>query len=170
MIRKLHIKPAFNTVSTFFTNIKPIGVYGLLVTLFALFTMTASITPAQAELVDLSSPEPIIQFSIRDASWLRPPRFDRAIRHTSIDKYLIHCSYDEEGAVIKPCDRKDLTMIFSLYVDKEGNIKDIKLIESSGLKEVDSFFAKQIYKARLKPFSRKGQAVEGNVTLPIEFK
>ena len=165
MNRKLHTKPTFNTTSHLLAKTKSLGVYGLFVTLSALFTMTA-----QAELVDLSSPEPIIQFSIRDASWLRPPRFDRAIRHTSIDKYLIHCSYDEEGAVIKPCDRKDLTMVFSLYVDKEGNIKDIKLIESSGLKEVDSFFAKQIYKARLKPFSRKGQAVEGKVTLPIEFK
>ncbi|WP_025651648.1 MULTISPECIES: energy transducer TonB [unclassified Psychrobacter] len=169
MIRKLHTNLAFNTSSPFRTSIKFISAYGLLVSLFALFTITVSMTSAQAELVDLSNSEPFIQFSTRDVSWLRPPRFDRAIRYTSIDKYLIHCSYDEEGAVIKPCDRTDLTMVFSLHVDKEGNIKDIKLIESSGLKEVDSFFAKQIYKARLKPFLRKGQAVKGRVALPITF-
>ena len=169
MIRKLHTKLAFNTSSHFLTNIKAISAYSFLTSLLVLFILTASMTPAQAELIDLSNPEPVIQLSTRDASWLRPPRFDRAIRYTSIDKYLIHCSYDEEGAVIKPCDRTDLTMVFSLHVDKEGNIKDIKLIESSGLKEVDSFFAKQIYKARLKPFLIKGQPVEGRIALPIVF-
>ena len=113
MIRKLHTKLSFNTASTFFTNIKPVGIYGVLVTLFALFTMTASVTPAQAELVDLSSPEPVIQLSTQDASWLTPPRFDRAIRHNPIGRYLIHCSYDENGAAIKPCDRTDLKIVLS---------------------------------------------------------
>ena len=73
MIRKLHIKPAFNTVSTFFTNIKPISTYGLLTTLFALFTMTASMVPAQAELVDLSNREPVTQISISNANWVVRP-------------------------------------------------------------------------------------------------
>ena len=168
MIRKLHIKPAFNTVSTFFTNIKPISIYGLLVTFFALFTMTANVTPAQAELVDLSGPEPIIQLSTQDASWLTPPKFDRLVR--SMDRYLINCSYDQDGNVIRPCERTDLEMVFSLRVDKQGSIQNVKVIKSSGKEVIDKKVARELYKARLKPFSRKGQAVEGNVTLPIEFK
>ena len=150
-------------------NIKPVGIYGVLVTLFALFTMTASVTPAQAELVDLSSPEPIIQLSTQDASWLTPPRFDRAIRHTSIDKYLIHCSYDENGAAIKPCDRTDLKIVLLLRVDKQGSIKNIKVIESSGVESIDKMTIRELYKARLKPFLIKGQAVMGDVNVPIVF-
>ena len=168
MTHKSHTKLSFNTASTFFTNIKPIGIYGLLVTMFALFTMIVSTTPAQAEIVDLSSPEPIIQFSTQDASWLTPPKFDRLVR--SMDRYLINCSYDQDGNVIRPCERTDLEMVFSLRVDKQGSIQNVKVIKSSGKEVIDKKVARELYKARLKPFSRKGQAVEGNVTLPIEFK
>ncbi|MGO3642294.1 MAG: hypothetical protein ACTJFK_10050, partial [Psychrobacter sp.] len=69
----------FKTISSLLTNIKSIGANSLLVTMFGLFTMIASTTPAQAELVDLSSPEPVIKFASQDASWLRPPNFDRAV-------------------------------------------------------------------------------------------
>ena len=168
MTHKSHTKLSFNTASTFFTNIKPIGIYGLLVTMFALFTMIVSTTPAQAEIVDLSSPEPIIQLSTLDASWLTPPKFDRLVR--SMDRYLINCSYDRDGNVIIPCERTDLEMVFSLRVDKQGSIQNVKVIKSSGKEVIDKKVARELYKARLKPFSRKGQAVEGNVTLPIEFK
>ena len=168
MTHKSHTKLSFNTASTFFTNIKPIGIYGLLVTMFALFTMIVSTTPAQAEIVDLSSPEPIIQLSTLDASWLTPPKFDRLVR--SMDRYLINCSYDQDGNVIRPCERTDLEMVFSLRVDKQGSIQNVKVIKSSGKEVIDKKVARELYKARLKPFSRKGQAVEGNVTLPIEFK
>lgn len=167
MIRKLHIKLAFNTVSTFFTNIKPIGIYGLLAIFFALFTMTASMVPAQAELVDLSSPEPIIQLSTQDASWLTPPKFDRLVR--SMDRYLINCSYDQDRNVIRPCERTDLEMVFSLRVDKQGSIKNIKVIESSGVESIDKMTIRELYKARLKPFLIKGQAVMGDVNVPIVF-
>ncbi|MGP9691611.1 energy transducer TonB [Psychrobacter sp. AOP30-A2-5] len=168
MTHKSHTKLSFNTASTFFTNIKPIGIYGLLVTMFALFTMIVSTTPAQAEIVDLSSPEPIIQLSTLDASWLTPPKFDRLVR--SMDRYLINCSYDQDGNVIRPCERTDLEMVFSLRVDKQGSIKNVKVIESSGVARIDKMAIRELYKARLKPFLIKGRAVEGNVTLPIEFK
>ena len=175
MTHKSHTKLAFNhiasndTVSSFLSNIKSIGTYSLLVTMFALFTMTASMSPAQAELVDLSNPEPVIKFASREASWLRPPKFDRAIRHTSIDRYLIHCSYDENGAVIKPCDRTDVRMVLSLIVDKQGSIKNVKVIESSGIEMVDRKVTRELYKARFKPFLREGKAVEGMVEIPIVF-
>ncbi len=175
MTHKSHTKLAFNniasnkTASPFLTNIKSIGIYSLLVTFFALFTMTTSMTPAQAELVDLSNPEPIIQLSTQDASWLRPPTFDRAIRHNPIGRYLIHCSYDENGAAIKPCDRTDLKIVLSLRVDKQGSIKNIKVIESSGVESIDKMTIRELYKARLKPFLIKGQAVMGNVNVPIVF-
>ncbi|MBP3946515.1 energy transducer TonB [Psychrobacter sp. K31L] len=175
MTHKSHTKLAFNhiasnkTVSHFLTNIKYISTYSLLTTLFTFFTMTASVTPAQAELVDLSNPEPVIQFASREASWLKPPTFDRAIRHNPIGRYLIHCSYDENGAAIKPCDRTDLKIVLSLRVDKQGSIKNIKVIESSGVESIDKMTIRELYKARLKPFLIKGQAVMGNVNVPIVF-
>ena len=168
MIRKLQNNLAFNIASYFLTNIKFLSAYSLLAILFALFTMTASMVPAQAELVDLSSPEPVIQLSTQDASWLKPPKFDRLVR--SMNRYLINCSYDQDGNVIRPCERTGLEMVFSLRVDKQGSIQNVKVIKSSGKEVIDKKVARELYKARLKPFSRKGQAVEGNVTLPIEFK
>ena len=167
MTHKSHTKLSFNTASTFFTNIKPIGIYGLLVTMFALFTMIVSTTPAQAEIVDLSSPEPIIQLSTLDASWLTPPKFDRLVR--SMDRYLINCSYDQDGNVIRPCERTDLEMVFSLRVDKQGSIQNVKVIKSSGKEVIDKKVARELYKARLKPFLIKGQAVMGDVNVPIVF-
>lgn len=175
MIRKRNTKFDLNhiasndTASHFFTNIKSIGAYSLLVTMFAFLTMTANMTPAQAELVDLSSPEPVIKFASREASWRRPPKFDRAIRHISMDRYLIHCSYDENGAAIKPCDRTDLKMVLSLRVDKQGSIKNVKVIESSGVERVDKMAINELYKARLKPFLREGKPVMGMVDVPIVF-
>ena len=167
MTHKSHTKLSFNTASTFFTNIKPIGIYGLLVTMFALFTMIVSTTPAQAEIVDLSSPEPIIQLSTLDASWLTPPKFDRLVR--SMDRYLINCSYDQYGNVIRPCERTDLEMVFSLRVDKQGSIQNVKVIKSSGKEVIDKKVARELYKARLKPFLREGKAVMGDVNVPIVF-
>ena len=147
MIRKLHIKPAFNTVSTFFTNIKPIGIYGLFVTLSALFTMTA-----QAELVDLSNPEPVIQLSTRDTNWLIKPDF-------IIDN---HCLKYLEGGT-------ELSAALSLIVDEEGKITSVKIIESSGKDCIDSMAVRQVRKGRLKPFTLKGDALKGIVTLPLNF-
>ena len=129
--------------------------------------MTASVTPAQAELVDLSNPEPVIQLSIRDASWRRPPKFENIPAY--LNKYLTHCSYDQDGNIIRPCDRRDLKMFFSLRVDKQGSIKNVKVIESSGIKKIDNAFSRELKKARFKPFLRKGRAVEGNIDIPIVF-
>ncbi|MGO1742635.1 MAG: hypothetical protein ACTHYZ_00005, partial [Psychrobacter sp.] len=75
MISKLHIKPVFNTAFHLLTNIKAISTYSLLTSLLALFALTVSMTPVQAELVDLSDSEKVIQFSSRDANWLQPPKF-----------------------------------------------------------------------------------------------
>ncbi|WP_010201816.1 energy transducer TonB [Psychrobacter sp. PAMC 21119] len=173
MIRKRNTKFALNhiasnkTASHFLTNIKSIGAYGLLTTLFALLTITASITPAQAELVDLSNPEPVIQLSTQDASWRRPPKFENIPAY--LNKYLTHCSYDQDGNIIRPCDRRDLKMFFSLRVDKQGSIRNVKVIESSGIKKIDDAFSRELKKARFKPFLRKGRAVEGNIDIPIVF-
>ena len=174
MIRKRHTKLALNhiasnkTASHFLTNIKSISTYSLLTTLFALFTITVSITPAQAELVDLSSPEPVIQFAGQDASWLRPPNFDQVVR--SMDKRLINCTYYIDGDDLKPCGRRVFKMVFSLSVDKQGGIRNVKVIESSGMKTIDAAFARELKRARFKPFLRKGKAVEGRVDIPIVFR
>lgn len=173
MTHKSHTKLVSNhivsnkTPSHFLTNIKSIGAYSLLPILFALFTMTAIMTPAQAELID-PSPKPVIQLATRDASWLRPPSFNQTIQY--MDRYFINCSYDQDDSVIRSCERTDLEMVFSLRVDKKGRIKDIKVIKSSGKEVIDKKVTRELYKARFKPFLTKGRAVEGNVTLPIEFK
>ena len=173
MTHKLHTKLTFNhiasnkTASHFLTNIKSIGIYSLLVTFFALFTMTTSMTPAQAELVDLSSPEPVIQFASREASWLRPPNFERLDR--SMHSYLTDCSYDQYGNVIQ-CYRTDLKMVFSLRVDTQGGIRNVKVIESSGIKKIDNAFSRELQKARFKPFLKEGKAVVANIELPIVFR
>ncbi|GAA0800191.1 energy transducer TonB [Psychrobacter piscatorii] len=167
MTYKLHTKPALHTVFYFLTNINSIGVYSMLVTLFAFSTITIGMTPAQAELIDLSNPEPVIQLSTRDASWLRSPRFENIPAY--LNRYLIRCSYDQDGNVVKPCDKTDLEMAFLLQVDKQGSIKNITVIKSSGIKQVDAAFTREIKRASFKPFLIKGRAVKGNVTLPIAF-
>ncbi|MBF0657213.1 TonB family protein [Psychrobacter sp. NG25] len=173
MTHTSHTKLAFNniasnkTASHFLTNIKSIGIYSLLVTMFGLFTMTASITPAQAELVDLSSPEPVIQFAGQDASWLRPPNFDQVVR--SMDKRLINCTYYIDGDDLKPCGGRVFKMVFSLSIVKQGSIRSVKVIESSGMKTIDAAFARELKRARFKPFLIKGKAVAANIKLPIVF-
>ncbi|MGO1376756.1 energy transducer TonB [Psychrobacter sp.] len=166
MTSKLHTKPDLNITSSLLTNIKSIGANSLLVTMFALFTMTASTTPAQAELVDLSSPEPVIKFASQDASWLRPPNFDRAV--SSIDKF-INCAYYFDGDDLKPCGNRVFKMVFSLRVDTQGSIRNVKVIESSGITDIDRWVARRLKRARLKPFLREGKAVEGRVDIPITF-
>ena len=167
MTSKSHIKSIFNTVDNVISSSKNISRHSLLAFLFALFTCIASTTPAQAELVDLSNSEPVIKFSSRDASWLRAPRFENIPAY--LNRYLIRCSYDQDGNVVKPCGKTDLKMVFSLRVDKQGSIKNIIVVESSGIKQVDAAFTREIKRARFKPFLIKGQSVEGSAVLPIVF-
>jgi TonB family protein len=83
-------------------------------------------------------------------------------------QYLIDCSYDQYGNVIK-CYRTDLKMVFSLRVDKQGSIRNVKVIESSGIKTIDRQVARRLKSARFKPFLREGKAVDGRVDIPIIF-
>lgn len=158
MIRNQHTKFALNhiasndTASHFLTNIKSIDIYSLLVTFFALFTMTASVTPAQAELVDLSSPEPIIQISISEANWSIKPDF-------SIDN---RCLRHLKGGT-------ELSASLSLIIDEEGKITSVKIIKSSDESCIDSMAVRQVRKGRLKPLTLQGDALKGRVTLPLNF-
>ncbi|MGM8937448.1 energy transducer TonB [Psychrobacter glaciei] len=70
---------------------------------------------------------------------------------------------------MKPCDRTDLKIVLSLRVDKQGSIENIKVIESSGVERIDKMAIRELYKARFKPFLKKGKAVMGNVDVPIVF-
>lgn len=167
MISKLHTKPIFNTLHKVIKHSKNITRQSLLTVLFTLFTCIVSTTTSQAELIDLSDSEPVIQASTRDAGWLRPPKFDRVHQH--INQYLTPRSYDQDGNAIGPY-KKIFKMVFLLEVDKEGNIGDIKVIESSGMENIDSIFSTELKKARFKPFAAKGKAVNGKVTIPIVFE
>ena len=147
MNRKLHTKPTFNTTSHLLAKTKSLGVYSLFVILSALFTMTA-----QAELVDLSNPEPVINFASREANWLIKPDF-------TIENHCL--KHLKSGA--------ELSAALSLIIDEEGKIISVKIIESSGKECIDRMAVRQVRKGRLKPFTLKGDALKSRVTLPLNF-
>ena len=158
MTHKLHTKLAFNhiasnkTASHFLTNIKSISTYGLLTTLFALFTMTASMVPAQAELVDLSNREPVTQISISNANWVVRP----------ILRIESHC--------INTMSTGDkLTLLLYGSIDKQGKITRVQVKKSSGNQCLDENAIRQVRSGRMKPVMVKGKAVMASFSLPIIF-
>lgn len=158
MTRKLNTKLAFNhiasndTVFHFLTSIKFISAYGLLVSLFALFTMTVSMSPAQAELVDLSNPEPVIQLSISNANWVVRP----------ILRIESHC--------INTMSTGDkLTLLLDGSIDKQGKITRAQVKKSSGNQCLDENAIRQVRSGRMKPVMFKGKAVMASFSLPIIF-
>lgn len=163
MISKLHIKPVFNTAFHLLTNIKAISTYSLLTSLLALFALTVSMTPAQAELVDLSDSEKVIQFSSRDANWLQPPKF-------SFNKRSVRCLDEETGEPVKIRREQKFEVTLGFQVDKQGEITKIYVEKSSGNKCFDRRAARQVQTGRLMPFLLKGKAVKGRASLPITFK
>ena len=152
MTRKLHTKLAFNKDSHFLSNIKSIGAYSLLVSFFALFTITVSITPAQAEIVDLSESEPVTQVSINNASWVKMPMF----------RIEPHCINTMSTGT-------KLNLLLDVSVDKQGKITSIKIIKSSGNRCLDRSAIQQAKRGRMKPFMIKGKAVRASFSLPIRF-
>lgn len=149
MIRKLHTNLAFNTSSPFRTSIKFISAYGLLVSLFALFTITVSTTSAQAELVDLSNPEHKVLHTVYESNWVVKPDFQQVSQRAS--EYI-----------------KTTEMKFMLMVDQQGKISNIQVIKSSGNKYVDRQFMRKISTGRLKPFTLKGKPIKVRTILPIK--
>lgn len=161
-----HILPtklAFYKVYHLLTNIKSIGAYNLLATFFLLFVSIISIIPAQAELVDLSSPEPVIQFSSRDARWLQPPKL-------SFDRRSLRCLDEETGEPVKVSSEQKFEVILGFHVDEQGKITKTYIEKSSGNKCFDRRAARQVQTGRLMPFLFKGKAVRGRVSLPITFE
>ena len=152
MTRKLHTKLAFNKDSHFLSNIKSIGAYSLLVSFFALFTITVSITPAQAEIVDLSESEPVTQVSINNASWVKMPMF----------RIEPHCINTMSTGT-------KLNLLLDVSVDKQGKITSIKIIKSSGNRCLDRSAIQQAKRGRMKLFMIKGKAVRARFRLPIEY-
>ena len=170
MIRKRNTKFALNhiasnkTASHFLTNIKSIGAYSLLVTMFALFTMTASITTAQAELVDLSSPEPVIKFASSEASWLKSPVFD-----FNFNRGYFVCIDKETGERTRFFRGQKLKVLLGLLVDRQGEIVKVDIKETSGSRCLDRSVARKIRSGQMMPFVFEGKAIRGKVDVPIIF-
>lgn len=118
------------------------------------------IQSANAELTDLSSTQPVIQFSTSDAKWIRPPRFNN--RH--IRNLGDHCNPEE------PCEKKRAEMEFLLKVNKEGKIENITVSKSSGSDIIDREFKRELRRALFKPFRKDSKAVAGYVTVPVVFE
>ena len=158
MTRKLNIKLAVNhiasndTVCHFLTSIKSISAYGLLVTLFTLFTLSVSTMPAQAELVDLSNFEPVTQISISNANWVVRP----------ILRIESHCIN-----TVSTGDK--LTLLLDGSVDKQGKITRVQVKKSSGNQCLDENAIRQVRSGRMKPVMVKGKAVRASFSLPIIF-
>lgn len=125
----------------------------------ALVTIMSN-TMAQAELTDRATVEPSEHVS-SNASWAIKPNFVASPR-------FFECVYDEEGKLVKPCPKK-YEMTFLLQVNKEGYVESVQISKSSGESMIDRRFARDIKRARFKPFMKEGQAIAGLVTLPITF-
>ena len=158
MIRKRNTKFDLNhivsndTASLFLSNIKSIGAYSLLVTMFALLTMTASITPAQAELIDLTESEPVTQVSISNAYWVKMPIF----------KIGYHC--------LKTMSIGDkFNLLLDVSVDEQGTITSVQVKKSSGHRCLDRSTTQQAKNGQTKPFMIKGKAVRARFSLPIRY-
>ena len=111
------------------------------------------IAPAQAQLVDLSPSEPVARYAAEQASWRVKPNFSKILRQV----YLHH-------------DQGQYEMLFALTVDKKGNVSSIEVLRSSGHDELDRLTMRELKRAELYPFKRKGKAVIGQVNIPIIYK
>lgn len=152
MTSKLHTKPIFNTLHKVIKHSKNITRQSLLTVLFAFLTCIASTTTAQAELIDLSNPEPVIQLSTQDANWLIKPDFSidyRCLRHLNIGT--------------------ELNALLSFMTDEQGKIISAEVTKSSGDTCIDKMALKQIRRGQLKPLTFKGDKVKIRVTLPLKF-
>ncbi|MGP9688825.1 energy transducer TonB family protein [Psychrobacter sp. AOP22-C1-C5] len=152
MTSKLHTKHIFNTLHKFIKYSKNITRHSLLAVSFAFLTCIASTMTAQAELIDLSDSEPVIQLSTQDANWLIKPNFrinERCLRHLN--------------------NRTELNALLSFMTDEQGKIISAEVIKSSGDACIDEMALKQIRRGQLKPLTFKGDKVKIRVTLPLKF-
>lgn len=159
MTSKLHTKPIFNTLHKAISPSKNISRHGLLAVLFAFFTCIVSTTTAQAELIDLSNSEPVIQFPMYQSYWSRIPSF-------KINEDSLICLKEETTEVISG---QILAVSLKLLVDESGNITKVEVVESSGNKCLDRSSVQQVKVGRFQPFMKNGKAVLAQVTLPIKF-
>lgn len=148
MISNLSTYPAFY----FLTDMKFSSPYRLLTGLFMLFTLIASMTSAQAELIDLSNREPVTQISISNANWVVRP----------ILRIESHC--------INTLSTGDkLTLLLYGSIDKQGKITRVQVKKSSGNQCLDESAIRQVRSGRMKPVMVKGKAVMASFSLPIIF-
>lgn len=162
MTSKLHTKPIFNTLHKVIKPSKNITRQSLLAVLFAFLTCIVSTMTAQAELIDLSDSEPVIQLSTKDASWVKQPSFRFSERSR-------RCLDSETGEPMKVSSGQILEVTLSFLVDKQGSITRVNVEESSGNRCLDRSAIQQVKVGRFRPFMKNGKAVLAQVTLPIKF-
>ena len=165
MIRKLLTKLACHTniFSHLLTNIQTTVIYGFFAALFTLLTVTVSMRPVHAELVDLSDAKPVITFASRDARWQKMP-------HLHFDKHAFRCLDAKTGEPIKVRRGQMLQIVLKLIVDDKGKIVQVAIKNASGNRCLDRQVVQKIKSGRLYPFTVKGKAVMGIVFLPISVK
>lgn len=84
-----------------------------------------------------------------DASWRREPNLRQL------------CSARLQGSTVN--------MSVSIKISTNGSIESTNVIKSSGDKAFDRDVARAFRSAKLKPFSRNGQAVKGSATVPVNI-
>lgn len=87
------------------------------------------------------------------ASWKRKPNF------SSLSRLKLGL---KEDTVFK--------VVINLKVDKQGNIANATIAQSSGNSEVDGAFLRAVKSGKFHPFIVDGVPRVGNATLPLDFK
>ena len=124
--------------------------------------VTSPLTQAYAELIDDSRTLVMTEeqaeayyaetFGFRAARWKIKPEF----------------SVPEQVKVrLKRDVQYEVTL--KLSIDKQGDIVEVMLIKPSGNRHLDALAMNSVKKAKLKPFTKNGQAVTGQVVLPIRY-
>ena len=130
--------------------------------IFSIVTLVTLFCSAHAELIDESKTLVMTEgqakeyyartFAARDASWRVRPiiSIPPQVRMTS-----------------KPGTRYRVTL--KLLIDKHGNIIEATLLKSSGNSQLDASAIHSVKQAKLNPFVENGEAVMGQVFLPIHY-
>lgn len=122
----------------------------------------APLMPSHAELIDNSKTLVMTEeqaaeyyaetFGFQAAKWKIRPEF-------SVPK--------EVSVRLKGDTQYEVTL--KLSIDEQGDIVEVMLIKPSGNRHIDALAINSVKKAKLKPFTKNGQAVTGQVVLPIRY-
>ncbi|WP_227430652.1 energy transducer TonB [Psychrobacter sp. I-STPA6b] len=133
---------------------------------------------AQAELIDNSSIRTTMSSGMEsieqqttlpqyaEGRWRRRPTFDTRSLYRLHDRLSI-CDCDAQGQPLANCQPQKITMVADMIVSPEGDVERVNISESSGEPYFDRIVMRGLRQAKLYPFIKDGQQVQGRITVPI---